>query len=228
MSFVRLSLLATAAVGLVATHASADPLPMRPKVTARISSLAPRTCGQPFNLQLVVESANAKLDGQIEFRGVSSPVTLAKDSTSVFVASGGTYDCAKDLGGTVAIQMAGGPKSVPLWSTTFTAKKVKFSPSNKTKVAAYDGFVSFSVPETECGQGIKAQVINKLQGKAGIAGPAWKMIVTGNGVSPSATYPQGSTDVQLGTLDCSKGAPTFTLAGPDVTPISFTPETVSF
>lgn len=221
----RLCSLLAVAASLVCAHASAEPLPLTPKVTASVANFTTKTCGQPFDVLVRVESANAKLDGKIEVRGVMTPVSVPKDGTAQVTASGGTYDCAKDLGSTVTIQTEG--KGVSLFSKPLPPKKVIFTSAQKAPVTGYGGYVALAIKETVCGAPIKAQVINLLEAKGGGSAP-WKLTLSGNGSTKSAVYAAGATDVELGSLDCAKGAPTFTLSGPGVGSTTVSPESVGF
>jgi len=200
---------------LAASYALAQPLPMRPKVTVTVSPFDAKTCGQPFEVSGGVKSEMAKLDGRFELRGVSTPVTVAKDGEALFTANGGTYDCSKNLGATLTVQNGADAlgKGLPLFSKQFDPKSINFIGSNNIKqtIAPYGGFVAITVTGT-CGAAIKATIYNKLEGKAGGAGPDVKLIVAGNGVTRVGGA-FGSTDVELGILDCTKGAPSFTFGG---------------
>lgn len=224
---LRLCSLLAVAASLVCAHASAEPFPLTPKVTASVANFTTKTCGQPFDVIVRVESANAKLDGKIEVRGVTTPVSVPKDGTAQVTASGGTYDCAKDLGSTVTIQTEGPKKGVSLFSKPLPPKKVIFTPAQKAPVTGYGGYVALAIGETACGAPIKAQVLNQLEAKGGGSAP-WKLTLSGNGSTKSAVYAAGATDIELGSLDCTKGAPTFTLSGPGVSSSTVSPETVGF
>lgn len=202
---------------------------MKAKVTASVPSFSSKTCGDTFSLTGVsVKSEIAKLDGRLELRGVTTPITVAKDATESLTVNGGTYDCSKDLAATLTIQSSESLGKGVLFSKQFEPKGVTFAGANNAKqtIAPHGGFVALSVSDTSCGSPIKATVFNKLEGKTGGPGPAVRLVVTGNGVTrTSGAY--GGTQVELGTLDCTKGAPSFTLTG-DVAAVTISPGKVQF
>jgi hypothetical protein len=236
LPLLRVSLVAAPAL-LLSAHASAQitaPFAATKLKVIFSDTLQPHTCGQPFKVQLTITNEGPKFDGHLLLRGDTTPISYPKGGGGFPVALAGAYDCAaSNLGATVGVfngTAPGGSAKNPnaLFSRSYEAKTVTYTGGGqKNLVTGFSGYIAITMPVATCGQPLKATVLNMLTKPDG-SGLEWKLKVGGNGVAKDAIYPPSSqTPVELGTLDCKKGAPNVVLSG-GIPPVTMSALTVGF